>query len=202
MRPGDVVGVLLAAGAGSRFGGNKLEAEFEGAMLGVHAARAMAAAGFGGLIVVENPAHARLHAALSELGFARVANDAPALGLSHSLRRAVRAAAGGEAAAMIIVLADMPFVTTAHLLKICAAARAAPGRAVASEGSDGVRSPPALFPRAQWEALAAAEGDQGARALLHAAVGIVTEATTLTDIDRKADIFGLSSRRKLTTGIS
>jgi molybdenum cofactor cytidylyltransferase len=179
-----IAGVLLAAGRGTRFGGNKLEAMLGKRMLGVHAAHNLAAMKCGWLFAVHDPAHDRLAAALTGKGFTLLDNHAPGAGLSHSLALAARAAMATAADVMLVCLADMPFVTTAHLAALVDAG----GDHVVASAIGEVRMPPALFPRAHWAALTNRLGDVGARHLLGNAIMIQGAAEMLADIDTRADL--------------
>lgn len=199
----DIAAVLLAAGAGNRFGGNKLEADLHGDLLGSHAARTVAKIGFGWTIAVHNPEHVLLAKALDRLGYQCVTNDAPERGLSASLALATAVAAGTHARAMLVSLGDMPLVTADHLHALVAASRAHPDIVIASE-ADGVRSPPVLYPRALWPTLALLTGAAGGRALLKDAFAIPAPAGILLDIDTPGDlatIMGHSRRRKYDKSI-
>jgi molybdenum cofactor cytidylyltransferase len=179
-----VAAVLLAAGRGTRFGGNKLEAMLGDTMLGLHAARTLAAMQFGNLLAVQDPVHADLADALNTAGFTLIGNSNPEAGLSHSLALAAKAALATDADALLICLADMPFVTTDHLNRLT---ELNSGQIVASAVGD-ARMPPALFPRASWLTLARLSGDTGARNLLRNAICIEGSAEMLADIDTPADV--------------
>jgi molybdenum cofactor cytidylyltransferase len=185
-----IAAVLLAAGRGTRFGGNKLEAEFRGAMLGLHAARTLTALNLEHLFAVHDPAHTKLGQALSETGFTLVANDNPAAGQGHSLALAAQAALETDATHMLVCLADMPFVTQHHLQQIIAAG----GDDVVASAIDDIRMPPALFPRRLFSALACLSGDMGARALLKNATLIPGDAAMLADIDTRIEMSELDFR--------
>ena len=180
-----IAAVLLAAGRGSRLGGNKLEAMLGDTMLGLHAARTLAGTGCGALFAVHNPAHAALAAALTAEGFTLIDNQNADAGLSHSLALAAEAALTTDAGALLICLADMPLVTPDHLSALLAAHRTYSDRIIASQ-ADGVRSPPAIFPRAMWGALASFGGDSGARRLLKDALCVNAPASLLIDVDTPA----------------
>ena len=177
--------VLLAAGRGSRFGGNKLEAMLGDTMLGLHAARTLVGTGCGHLFAVHNPAHAALAAALIGEEFTLIDNQNADAGLSHSLALAAKAALTTDASALLICLADMPLVTGDHLSSLLAAHRAHPDWIIASQ-ADGTRSPPAIFPRAMWGMLASLDGDAGARGLLKDALCVNAPAPLLVDVDTPA----------------
>ena len=123
---------------------------------------------------------------LEAMGFAVIHNDMPEAGLSRSLSLAVNAAETTEAVALLICLADMPFVAGAHLLALAEAFQAT-GKAAAST-RDSQPMPPAIFPRAQWGELKAAEGDRGARGLIAKAVQVEAPAATLADVDQPIDL--------------
>lgn len=182
----DIAIALLAAGASTRFGGNKLEADFGGKMLGLSVAETIAGMGFGWQFAVCGPKSAKLVRPLEAMGFAVIHNDTPEAGLSRSLALAVNAAEATEAVALLICLADMPFVTGAHLLALAEAFHTT-GTAAAST-RDCQPMPPAIFPRAQWAELKATVGDRGARALLSKAMQVEAPRAMLADIDQITDL--------------
>ncbi|HEY5257057.1 MAG TPA: nucleotidyltransferase family protein, partial [Candidatus Baltobacteraceae bacterium] len=95
--------VILAAGTGSRFGGQKLLVEIAGkAMI----ARVLAAVAHLPTVVV-GPRDLEPRLSPARL----IENDAPERGMAHSLRLAN--AAIGERKAIVVLLADMPFMTRA-----------------------------------------------------------------------------------------
>jgi molybdenum cofactor cytidylyltransferase len=185
--------VLLAAGAGKRFGGNKLEADLSGAMLGEHAARTLAGMKFGWCFAVHHPAYVRLAASIQVLGFDLIENIEPARGLSHSLKLAVEAAEATDADAVLVALADMPFVDEALLRSLVTGHHRYPDRCIASM-SGAVPTPPAIFPRPCWGQLKSLSGDQGARGLLRDAILVQTETEKLRDIDTIEDVISASFR--------
>ncbi len=176
---GRVTAVLLAAGRGERFGGDKLAAPFRGRPLGEHAAAMLGAFPFAAHIAVTGPSALDLAA----FGFdcRRAPPDAP---MSVSLQLGIAAAAQTECDACLVALADMPLVPAAHL----AALLAAHDGALTATLSDGTRMVPALIARSAFPSIAALTGDQGARALLRAAPGVVAPPAWLVDIDTPGDI--------------
>ena len=184
----DVAVALLAAGRSTRFGTDKLAHLTAGTMLAVRAARTIAGLDFGHRFAVVGGSRPAVAAAIAAEGFVIVRNDDPAAGVSHSIRLAVAAASKTDAAALMICLADMPFVTTTHLDSLVAEWRASGGVVASSNG--GTATPPALFPRAMWPILEGLEGDRGARDLITSARLIAASAYELRDIDRPADLSG------------
>lgn len=108
----------------------------------------------------------------------------------------------GPIDAVLIVSCDMPSVTTAHLRALIDAAPTGGERvasAYAGPDAEAVRGIPALLPRADWEALAALDGDQGARALLRQAqTRTVLLPHGTFDLDTPADVDRW--RRAVTAG--
>jgi nicotine blue oxidoreductase len=158
---GGVAGVVLAAGAGSRFGGAKPLAGFRGSTL---LALAVAALRDGGcdLVLVVTGAHGDLVAAEAlRAGAVVVGNTGWAEGMGSSLRAGLRAVPPQRSAA-VVVLADQPLLGPEPVRRVVAAHRR--GAAVARASYRGVPGHPVLFGRAVVaEVAAAARGDAGAR---------------------------------------
>jgi len=175
--------VLLAAGRSSRFGGGKLAADLRGTPLGLHAAVELGDIPFGARVAITGGGDGPDFTAC---GFDVVVNDDGASGMSRSVRLGVAHARACAAKAVMIVLADMPCVTAAHVRRLLAAAEG-PGAVVVS--SDGTRaSPPALFGADRFDALMVLQGDEGARGLIAAGRRVVTGAAELLDVDTRADL--------------
>ncbi len=183
-----IIGVLLAAGVGSRYGGDKLEALLGGMMIGEHAARALAACHCDWHAVICGEGDNQFASMLEALGFARIVNARSANGLSYSLALGAHKAMQCEAEAMLVCLGDMPFVTTAHLDRLIAAFGLAEGQACIASQNDQIRMPPAIFPKSRFPELLALTGDQGARLLLRDAIGVPTDPGLLADIDTPGDL--------------
>jgi molybdenum cofactor cytidylyltransferase len=179
----DVVFVLLAAGASTRFGkANKLEAALLGQPVGFHLVTALAAVPFRDRLVVRGGCRLDFMAR----GFTEIPNEQPNLGMSESVKLGVRHARDMDAAAVLIALADMPRVTAAHVHRLLDAA-GAPDAIIAS--SDGIKpKPPALFGRDRFDSLLNLHGDAGARDLLRAGRHVVTSLAELIDIDTPEDL--------------
>lgn len=177
----DVAVAVLAAGQSRRFGSDKLVADMNGVPLGVHIAKTVAPMGFGWRFVI-CPKAAALAQQFFDLGFETIENGAPEKGQSHSLHLAVRAAETTDAKALLILLADVPFVSAGHI----AAVIAQDGLAASTDGHKSM--PPALFPRGCWPDLLQTSGDSGARGLLANATLVTAPPHELRDIDVAADM--------------
>lgn len=182
------VGILLAAGAGTRFGGGKLLAPLHGRPLVLHALAALQTA-VDEVIAAVRPGDDALHTALREAG-ARLAVCARAAdGMGHSLADAARQVPAG--CSVLVALGDMPAIQQDTMRRLRAALDA--GAAVAVPVYRGRRGHPVGFAAGLVPALTTLDGDQGARALLqqHQAEVLevaVDDAGIVTDIDTPADL--------------
>lgn len=180
-----LVVALLAAGRSIRFGAeDKLLAPLGGRPLLAWAAAAGQSLPALDHILIGHPA---LQAEAAAPGYRLVVNPAPEEGLSTSLRLAAHAARDAEAAALMILLADMPFVDPAHLGRLVAAHEGAPERAVFSS-VEGVAQPPALFPASLFDAILSSSGDKGAKHLSRQAILIEADLVQLADIDTPEEL--------------
>ncbi|OUE21920.1 Nicotine blue oxidoreductase [Clavibacter michiganensis] len=190
-----IAGVVLAAGAGTRFGGPKaLATHPDGTPWLATAIRALADAGCSPVLVVlgaSADAAAALLAALPGSGRALVVRaDDWADGMSASLRAALRAAAAADPppVALAVVPVDVPDLDAATIRRVVDTApvdRSTLRQAV-FRGRPGH---PALLGRDHWAPLAASvRGDEGARRYLAAHDAQLVEAGDLTtgeDLDRR-----------------
>ena len=151
-------GILLAAGAGSRFGGDKLMAPLpDGTPVAVAAARALVPAVDRALAVVRDPAQP-VAALLAAEGLEIVACPEAAGGMGLSLSGGVRAAR--DAGGWVVALADMPRVWTATIAAVGDALR--DGALMAAPVFQGRRGHPVGFAASLLEELCSLQGDRGA----------------------------------------
>ena len=177
---------ILGAGRAERFGGGKLDALLNGRPLGQWALQA--AGGLGAPVVwVAGPAAPEcLRAAPSAV---TILHNAPGAGMGTSIALAANHASQQSAAQMLLMLADMPFVSAASLRALIAAAQE--HGASACLYPDGTMGAPACFAAQHFAVLARLEGDMGARKLLSGAIstsGIVVSPRELRDIDTLGDL--------------
>lgn len=177
---------LLAAGRSVRFGkADKLTADLAGRPLIAWAAEAGRSLGAAHHLLVTGPDRAIDAGAL---GYHLLINDQPQDGMASSLRIAALAAEQAGADALLILLADVPFVTPEHLGRLIAAFREDGVRPVFTSASGGVPQPPALFPAVLFTALQGMEGDKGARGLAADATLIEAGEASLLDVDTPDDL--------------
>jgi CTP:molybdopterin cytidylyltransferase MocA len=192
-----IVGVLLAAGGGSRYTGTThkllapLEVAGERRPVYLHALQhlldANIDAGAGHAIVVTGAVPLELPPGVIEIPSARWAE-----GQATSLQAALAAAAEIGADAVVVGLADQPFIP-ASAWRAVAGASHEPDHPIVVATYDGVRGPnPVRLDRAVWPLLPT-EGDEGARSLLRThphwirevqCVGSVADIDTVEDLDR------------------
>lgn len=166
-----IAAILLAAGRSARFAaaggeeGTKLAALVAGKPLARYAAEAALAASARPVVVVTGHARDAVEAALRGLPLRFVHNPAFASGLASSLKAGL-AALPADIEGAVVLLADMPAVAPALIDRLVAAYAAAPGALAAIPLAEGRRGNPVLLARALFPAMAALEGDEGARRLL------------------------------------
>jgi CTP:molybdopterin cytidylyltransferase MocA/xanthine/CO dehydrogenase XdhC/CoxF family maturation factor len=180
-KPQRIAGILLAAGASSRMGANKLTLPFKGKPMVRHAADAALAAGLDPLIVVTGHEAAAMRDALTGAAVQFVHNAYYADGLSTSLRAGLAAVPAGCDGAMIL-LGDMPAVTPQIITRVIAAFDPGAGRAICvATAADGRRGHPVLWGQQFFPEICALSGDQGARALMEAHSSCIAEVDAGSD---------------------
>jgi molybdenum cofactor cytidylyltransferase len=188
-RSGPVAGIVLAAGASTRLGRNKLLVQVEGESLLRRTVR-RALAVLHPVVVVLGHDAARVREELAGLSCDAVVNEGFARGLGTSVRIGVAALPDAAPAAMVL-LADMPFVTTAMIGALAARYRSSDAPLVVSD-YQGVTAPPLLYDRSLFPELLELEGDgsgsQVARRHRRQAAVLSWPASALTDLDLPADL--------------
>jgi molybdenum cofactor cytidylyltransferase len=185
------VGILLAAGRGSRFDPsgerNKLLARLPGGEpVAVASARALLAVLPRVVAVVAQ--EGELAQALRTCGCEVTVCADAARGMASSLVHAVRHSLPA-ADAWVVALGDMPFVRPATIRALTDALGA--GAGIAAPSSQGRRGNPVAFAKAHLADLLALEGDQGARRILAAQPVVQVEVADpgiFSDIDTPADL--------------
>lgn len=186
--------VVLAAGAGSRFGGRKLEARLAGRPLLQHTLDALAAAGHEDPIVVLAP-DSTLEPVIAWRGAQRVVNPDPARGLASSLQLGWAAALAGDPPpdAVLVALGDQPRLQPDAIRALVAAPLDPATPIVAARYSDSdARNPVRIEASAAGTGLVqAATGDRGLGPLLDAQPALVRWLDVPgdnPDVDRATDL--------------
>jgi molybdenum cofactor cytidylyltransferase len=181
--------LVLAAGAGSRFGGGKLMTPWrDGVLIDGALDAAFAAPAPSVLVVVGADPRVAAHAAAR--GARVIEAEDHAEGLSASLRAGI-AALPLDASGVLVLLGDMPAVPHAVLAPLVRALEA--GAPAAVPVFDGRIGNPAALSAALFPQILALRGDRGARAVIEAlgdqlARVPAPDAGVLIDIDRREDL--------------
>jgi molybdenum cofactor cytidylyltransferase len=184
-----VAGVVLAAGSSTRMGRNKLLLQLDGESLLRRLVRRAVAARLDPLIVVVGFEADRAVRELAGLPCHAVINPDYERGLNGSLKAGVHAVPT-TAAAALVMLADMPHVTTEMMETLVLRYRATGAGLVISDYK-GVNAPPMLFDRTLFAELEAMEGDDGGKDVIarHRGEALVVSwpAAALDDLDLPED---------------
>lgn len=158
--------IVLAAGAGTRFGGGKLLADWRGRPLILWAVDAALTARVDRVTVVLGSDAEAMEAALAPVTDSRltiVVAQGWRDGLSASLRAGVEALSS-DADAVAVFLGDMPLVSAAEADALLDAVQA--GAPAARLSHPGGPAHPAAFGRSVFPRLKAITGDKGAKGVL------------------------------------
>jgi molybdenum cofactor cytidylyltransferase len=166
LRQDNIVALVLAAGQSRRMGGpNKLLARFDGTALIRRVVEAALGSRAKSVTVVTGHHADQVAAALAGLDVRLVHNPDYAEGLATSLKTGLAALPEGAAGALVM-LADMPGVTSAVLDRLIDAFHERKGPAIILPTVDGKRGNPVLWSRDFFPELMTVTGDTGARHIL------------------------------------
>ena len=192
-----VSAIVLAAGSGSRFGGGKLLAPFEGRTLIEATLDGLREAPVDEIIVVVGKQAEELRSVCEPYG-ARVVEN---LGWEEGMSTSVRAGLTNvepETRAAVVLLADQPLVGPEAVARLVSAYEAGAGVAVATYG--GAPRNPVIFARETWPLLGEElSGDEGARRFIRSHPESVTEVpcddvADPADVDTVEDLNRLEER--------
>ena len=194
-----VAAMVLAAGQSRRMGqANKLLEVVNGKAMVVTAVEAALAADVSCVTVVTGHEADVVQAALAGKLVRFVHNPDYADGLSASLKTAA-ANAPDDADAMIVLLGDMPDVTSAHVDRLIAAFNPLEGRAICVPTVGGKRGNPVLWAKRFLAEMLALRGDVGAKHLIGQNEDVVAEvemgdAGILNDVDTPEALAAVRTR--------
>jgi molybdenum cofactor cytidylyltransferase len=196
-----IAGILLAAGAASRMGRNKLLLTFEEEPLVRRMARRALEAGLDPLIAVLGHEAPRAEEALRGLACRRVLNPFHAAGMNTSLSAGI-GAVPPDCEAAVVVLADMPFVEVAMVGALLERWRETGAPVVASRYG-GVVAPPTLYARALFPSLQGGTGEGRGRQVVRAqrqVEFVEWPSEALADLDVQADVEKARARLDARSG--
>ena len=190
-----VAAVILAAGAGSRFGGAKLLGILDGRPIIAHVVEAAREAGLQPIVVVVPPTGELDALDLGDVR--RVTNETPQEGLSSSVRLGLRELDGDrEVDAALILPGDQPRVRPDVIGRLIDAAASSPAPLLIAPRYDADEAPnPVLARRAAWRLADELVGDHGLGRLLADRPDLVERvdvAGANPDVDTPADLARLN----------
>lgn len=199
MQPVQTVGVLLAAGLGTRFDpaqpGRKLEVLIDGGMSVAERSLLALSDAVDAVVVATRTAESPVASIAQHHGAQVVVSEYAHLGMGHSLAAGVEAALRRfpDARWLVVALADMPWVKSATIRSLIE--KAVADDCIVQSCCDGQRGHPVVFPARYTNELVRCSGDVGAREVLRAHAQEVflmdvSDAGVLRDVDTPKDLAG------------
>ncbi len=188
--------IVLAAGGSSRLGRPKQLEALGGATLVERAVDAALGCGASEVVVVLGAEAEGVGKVLRSRPVRLTVNPEWQDGLGGSIAHGVSALPPGMDA-VVLALADQPFVTSGHLRRLVET----PGEVVATEWDGGYGSP-CLFESSHFAELASLKGDRGAKALVdrYGAARVRLDTAAL-DVDTPDDLAAAERRLSQTSGL-
>lgn len=184
------VAVVLAAGRASRFGDQKLVADYRGVPLVRRAVENVLASSVERVCVVVGYDADAVEEAVAGLGVSTVRTPEPDDGMSSSIRVGVEAASGAEA--VLVVLGDQPEVGPGIVNRVLEADPDRDADVVVPVYRGGVPANPVLFRSPVFPELLALEGDGGARSVVERTPDrvkrVAMDRPVPRDVDTRADL--------------
>jgi CTP:molybdopterin cytidylyltransferase MocA len=187
--------IVLAAGAGSRFGGGKLLAKLDGRAILQHVLDTVAALRFGTVVVVLGRDAEAIERSLEWRRDQRVVNAQPERGLSTSVQLGFTALQFAPVEAALVVLGDQPRLSPAVVRALVGASLTDARPVAVPRYADGSGSNPLLLLRSAWPLVDTIDGDRGLGPLLGAHPALVLEVPvdgSNPDVDTRQDLARLS----------
>lgn len=187
--PPACIGLVLAAGAGQRFGSDKRRAQLADGNSLLRATVLRAQEAFSDVrVVLKAEEDAQALAIPPGVQLVRAAHAKQ--GMGSSLAAGIQSLANTQATAVAVLLGDMPWISVATLQQLRAQADA---EHIIVAYCEGQRGHPVLFGRRFWPQLMQLQGENGAKGLIatHAQQVIavtLSDSGILRDVDTPADL--------------
>lgn len=182
--------VVLAAGAASRFGANKLAVALDGRSLIRRTLEAIPAEWFETVVVVTQ--YPEIAALAQEFHFTAIHNGHPELGISRSLQLGLAQLQNCDGA--LFSVSDQPLLRRESVAELVQLWQRQPEK-IAALAHNGVRGNPCIFPARLFPELMALSGDAGGGAVIRrhpeALVLLETAEEELSDVDTPAALEAL-----------
>ena len=183
-----ITGILLAAGASTRFGSNKLLYELDDAALVMTAASNLLVA-VDRVLAVVRPDDDAVRELLASSNVPHCVCPQAGLGVGHSIACGIRASVKSDG--WLIALADMPWIKPSTIKLV--ANTLGCGAEIVAPSFDGKRGHPVGFTRQFVDELLSLSGDQGAQSILkkhHDKLALLScdDPGVLQDIDVPDDL--------------
>lgn len=187
--------LLLAAGKSTRTGRfHKLLAEFEGIPLVRRSALTLIHSDVGPVTVITGHRDDEIRSALRGLPLTIIFNARYSEGLGESLSLGVAQPSIAKRSGVLVMLADMPDISSHHINILMEAFRDSEGGAVVRAGHNNATGHPVILPKILYPQLLQLNGDSGAQRIIETSgipirlcqIGIaaVYDADTAEDIAR------------------
>ncbi|MGE6257714.1 nucleotidyltransferase family protein [Heyndrickxia sporothermodurans] len=194
MKEMKIISVYLAAGQSKRMGSHKLSLPLGTVCLGSVALKTILQTDIDFTIVVTNPLDELTWISPSleeDKRWCTISCPDAWKGQAYSLRFGVEQAMLLQADAVIICLADQPFITINIINQLILTYRSNQNLEIVAAGFENIPRPPILFSKRIFSKLLLLEGDKGARELLKSNRQLATLAfhnpLSFFDIDNKRD---------------
>ncbi len=185
-----IAAVVLAAGAGTRFGGPKVMAEHDGVPLVRHVVLRLRAAGIAHVVVIASDHLPGIGDAI-EGTEATVLSIPPGSAMSDSLRKGADSLPAA-CEAFVVALGDQPLIDPEVVTRLVSTWERSNTAAVVPVYAGGVQGHPVLFDGTMRRHFAQLSGDRGARELLQRmgdrVSWITIDAPVPADVDTPDDL--------------
>ncbi len=187
MRPENIALIVLASGLSKRFGApNKLMADLSDRPVLAHVMDFLAPINFAARFAV-TPQDPNMIHLLEDAGYECIVNLDPKRGQGRSIALGAQAALQQGHHAALVVLGDMPFVETSHILHLI---KISTDNDIIMSEYKRVHMPPAVFKGSAFTNLLSLEGDQGGKSASRrkSAVTAALSPRAAQDIDTFEDL--------------